>query len=120
MSTVLPASLAREDPWVPPSASSVPPSASTPTSGILPGGFTVGEYARVDQQYNCGSLDSQGGLGYINAMSGAVVSVFFPVDNCTETGVLLSRLHHAIGAAPKLRSAPSSRTMGAASANQPN
>ena len=119
MSTVLPASLAREDPWVPPSALSVPPPASTPTSGILPGGFTVGEYVRVDQQYNCGSLDSQGGLGYINAMSGAVVSVFFPVDNCTETGVLLSRLHHAIGAAPKRKAAPAAGTMGEAPTKQP-
>ena len=37
------------------------------TLSTLPGGFTVGSYVEVDRQYNPGSLDSDGGLGYINA-----------------------------------------------------
>ena len=99
MSAVARASLAREDPWVPHSSVSEPMDLSTPTSGVIPGGFTVGSYVKVDSQYNCGEQDSEGGLGYINSAEGdETVSVYFPVGRCTETGVLLGRLHHAIGA----------------------
>jgi hypothetical protein len=80
---------------------------STPTPGVLPGGFTIGSYVMVDRQYNSGSLDSEGGLGYINGAEGdETVSVYFPVGNYTEMGVLLERLHHAIGATPKRKAAP--------------
>lgn len=80
---------------------------SMSTLGTLPGGFTVGSYVEVDRQYNPGSLDSDGGLGYINALdSDETVSVFFPVGKNTEKGVLLSRLHHTIGAVPKRKAAP--------------
>ena len=107
MTTVARASLARADPWVPPSTAPEPMDLSTSTSGILTGGFTIGSYVQVDQQYNSGSLDSQGGLGYTNAKeSDETVSVFFPVGNYTEEGVLLHRLHHAIGAVPKRKAAP--------------
>ena len=45
---------------------------STPTPRVIPGGFTVGSYVKVDSQYNynCGEQDSEGGLGYSNSAEG--------------------------------------------------
>ena len=107
MSAVARASLAREEPWVPFSSVSEPMDLATRTPGVLPGGFTVGSYVLVDPQYNCGEKDSEGGLGYINGVEGdGVVSVYFSVGTYTETGVLLERLHHAVGATPKRKAAP--------------
>ena len=70
MSAVARASLSRADPWVPPPTAPEPMDLSTPTLGVLPGGFTVGSYVLVDPQYNCGAQDSEGGLGYINSAEG--------------------------------------------------
>ena len=103
MTAVAAASLTREDPWVPPSTAPEPMDLSTSAPGILPGGFTVGSYVLVERQYNPGLLASEGGLGYINDIdSGETVSVYYPVGKYTEKGVLLIRLHHAIGAPAQL------------------
>jgi len=112
MTAVAAASLTREDPWVPPSTAPEPMALSTSAPGILPGGFTVGSYVLVERQYNPGLLDSEGGLGYINDIdSGETVSVYYPVGKYTEKGVLLIRLHHAIGAVPKRKAAPATGAM---------
>lgn len=86
---------------------------SAVSSNIAPGGFTVGVDVSVDKQYNPGALDSEGGIGWITAIDACegTVVVHFPVGNRTERGVLLRRLHHVVGAAPKRKAAPKEGTM---------